>query len=208
MPTKANILSELRAAVQATKSGDTLYLAYSGHGSQVKAKRNDEKNNPDTPGKDDCLCPCDFNDYDDDSGFITDDDLKDYVVNKIPKGAKLRATFDACHSGTMMDLEYLWKGGQQFLDEYTADEQSDDVLMISGCMDSQTSADSWNAQRAQNMGALTMMLVKALQNSAKVPTTWKDLVLVVRHFLVEAGYDQIPQLEVANKALIDLPIDL
>jgi hypothetical protein len=208
IPTRANILAALQQAVSSTRAGDTLFIHYSGHGSQVQAHGNEEQNNPDTPNEDDCLCPCDFNDYPDDAGFIVDADLKELVVNKIPAGAKLRAFFDACHSGTMLDLEYLWKNDGEFLDEYPRDRLSDDVLMISGCRDSQTSSDSWNAQKKEAEGALTMMLIRGLTQSPKIKTTWKDLLLLTRHYLASEGYDQVPQLAVAKKDLVSQPIDL
>jgi len=80
--------------------------------------------------------------------------------------------------------------------------------MISGCRDSQTSADSWNAQKMQSMGALTMMLIKALTNTPQIKTTWKELILLTRHYLVDGKYDQIPMLSVANKASGDVVVDL
>ena len=207
-PTRANIVSALQKVVSATQPGDTLFIHYSGHGSQVDCMDAVEANNPDTPNEDDCICPCDFNDYDGDSGFIIDEDLKAMIVDKIPKGAKLRAFFDACHSGTMFNIEYVWKNDEVFFDEYAPDKLSDDVLMISGSRDSQTSADSWNAQKKQAMGALTMMLIKALTNTPTIKTTWKDLLTVTRHYLADGKYDQIPQLCVARKDLVDQVVDL
>jgi hypothetical protein len=208
IPTRANIIATLQQAVSQTQSGDTLFIHYSGHGSQVQARGTTEQNNPDTPNEDDCLCPCDFNDYDGDSGFIVDEDLKELVVNKIPAGAKLRAFFDACHSGTMLDLEYIWKNDGEFVDEYTRDRLSDDVLMISGCRDCQTSADSWNNQKKEAEGALTMMLIRALTRAPTIKTTWKDVLLVIRHYLASEGYDQVPQLAVAKKDLATQVVDI
>ena len=208
VPTRANILAALQQAVDQTCSGDTLFIHYSGHGSQVQARGTKEKNNIETPNEDDCLCPCDFDNYPDDSGFILDDELKNLVVNKIPAGAKLRAFFDACHSGTMLDLEYVWKNNGEFFDECPRDRLSDDVLMISGCRDSQTSSDSWNSQKKEAEGALTMMLIRALTQAPTIKTTWKDLLLLIRHYLASEGYDQVPQLAVAKKDLATQVVDI
>ena len=207
-PTKQNMLDQINKAVASVKSGDTLFVHYSGHGTQVRDLDNDEKNNQDTPGKDNCLCPCDFNKYSGDSGFITDDVLKEILVNKIPIGAKLRAFFDCCHSGSALDLEYLWKNNEDFTKVSAPERQSDNILLISGCKDNQTSADSWNSQKKQAMGALTMALIKALTNTPTIKTSWKDLVLLVRHYLATDKYTQFPMLSVSNPIVSNGIVDL
>jgi len=207
-PTKQNILDQINKAVALVKSGDTLFVHYSGHGTQVISKDNDEKNNPDTPGEDDCLCPCDFNKYSWEDGFISDDILKENLVNKIPIGAKLRVFFDCCHSGSALDLEYLWKNNENFTQVSAPERQSDDILLISGCKDNQTSADSWNAQKRQAMGALTMALIKSLANTPTIKTSWKDLVLLVRHSLATDKYTQFPMLSVSNPSVSNGFVDL
>lgn len=208
LPTKENILSQLNKAVSLTKPGDTLFIHYSGHGIQVTSLNDDEKTNEDTPNQDDCICPCDFNNYAGNGGFILDDLLKEIVVNKIPAGAKLRAFFDCCHSGSVLDLEYIWKKDGDFAVSSAPELQSDDILLISGCRDSQTSADTYNAQKQQAMGALTMMLLKALANIGEIQTTWRDLLLLTRHYLADGGYPQFPMISVANKNTIYNVIDL
>lgn len=208
IPTKQNILNQINKIIPIIKSGDILIFYYSGHGSQIPDTSNSEKNNPDTPGYDDCICPCDFSKYPNQTGFITDLELKKLLVDRIPKGAKLRAFFDACHSGTILDLEFVWLQNSEFFQEYKPDKLSDDVLSISGCRDNQTSADSWNKQNRMAMGALTMMLIKVLKNTKKIKTTWKELLIVTRHYLIDSNYGQLPILSVANKKLADSEIDL
>jgi uncharacterized caspase-like protein len=99
-PTKKNILKYLDQFVAATLPGDTFFFSYSGHGSQLPDLNGDEANNPDAHGMDSVLCPSDFRK----AGCIVDDDLKTYVINKLPKGAKFRSIIDACHSASMFDL--------------------------------------------------------------------------------------------------------
>lgn len=207
-PTKQNILDQINKTVALVKSGDTLFIHYSGHGTQVDSTDDDEKNNPDTPGEDDCLCPCNFADYDGEDGFISDDVLKEILVNQIPVGAKLRAFFDCCHSGSALDLEYLWKNNENFIKVSAPERQSNDILLISGCRDSQTSADSWNSQKRLAMGALTMAMIKALNNTPLIKTTWKDLVLLVRHSLATDKYTQFPMLSVSDPTVADVHVDL
>lgn len=210
-PTRANIIDAINKIVSETKPGDTLFFHYSGHGTLIKDKGHNEDNNPDTPGQDSCLCPADFAKIwsDDESQiFITDALLKEILVNKIPKGARAICFVDACHSSTILDLSYVYKQDNEFYYEYPEDLGGHNVICISGSRDSGTSADAWNSQRRKAMGALTMALIQNLSNIGAVHTTWKDLLLLVRHTLLLGGYDQIAQLSVAEKALADEVVDI
>ncbi len=189
MPTKANILKYLDEFVGKTQDGDTLFIHYSGHGSQVDDIDGDEILNVEAPGKDDVLCPCDYDKYNGEEGFITDDYLKANVVNKLPRGAKLRVFFDCCFSGTMLDLPYIYKHGKFSFIENVC-EGTDDCVTISGCRDNQTSADAYINDKYS--GALTWALLKVLNSVNKVSTTWLSLLTVAQHHLANDGYDQVP----------------
>ena len=67
MPTKKNISAAIHWLVKDARSGDHLFLHYSGHGTQVKDEDGDEAD-----GKDEALVPCDYQT----AGFIVDDDLR------------------------------------------------------------------------------------------------------------------------------------
>lgn len=41
-------------------------------------------------------------------GHIVDDQLHDIMVRPLPPGARLTAIFDSCHSGSVLDLPYLY----------------------------------------------------------------------------------------------------
>lgn len=190
-PTKGNILTAMRAAVAKTKPGDTLYVHYSGHGSHLDDKGTDE-----TDGQDECICPVDFAFDSPDSGFIRDDDLNATLVQGLATGAKLRICFDSCHSGSAIDLPFRWVSNTRMVTE-NATKSGRDIIFISGCMDSQTSADASFAGQAA--GAMTWAMLSALydvkksgKNAAK--WTWKELVQMMRVNLRKEQYDQIPQL--------------
>lgn len=89
---KAAILDALKSLLAGAQAGDTLVFHYSGHGSQVRDSEGDELDD----GKDEVICPFDFNWTD---GFIKDDDLAD-LVGGVKKGARLEIILDSCHSGT------------------------------------------------------------------------------------------------------------
>lgn len=207
-PTKKNMIQQIMNVVGKIKPGDTMYMHYSGHGVQIRSKDGDEAHNIDTPNMDDCLCPCDFYKFAGDNRFISDDFLKQILVNKVPIGAKLRAVFDCCHSGSALDLRYMWSKGDKFLNSNSPQLKSNDIILISGCRDHQTSADTWDGERREAGGALTLMLTKVLKNSLSVKTSWKDILVVVRHYLTDAHYKQIPMLSVGEKSCAKLSIDI
>jgi hypothetical protein len=43
------------------------------------------------------------------AGMIVDDELNRLLVNPLPPRVRLHAIVDACHSGTVLDLEYRCK---------------------------------------------------------------------------------------------------
>lgn len=98
IPTKQNIRMAMAWLVAGCRAGDSLVFHYSGHGSQQRDYDGDE-----VDGKDETLCPLDF----ETNGMIVDDEINDTIVKPIPRGAKLHAIIDACHSGTMLDLPFL-----------------------------------------------------------------------------------------------------
>lgn len=200
-PNQANILTQINTIVGKTQSGDTLFVHYSGHGTQEPDTTGAEDTNTDTPGQDDCICPADFND----NGFIADIDLRKILVDKLPGGAKLRAFFDSCHSGSILDLPYIWRDDKGFVVEDPA--TSDNAISISGCRDNEESADTWSSQKRQPMGALTINLNRVLLENPP-PSSWKNFLTKIRSYLADGGYDQVPMLCVTDKALGDSPIDI
>lgn len=187
-PTRNVILSAIDTLIAGCKSGDTLYFHYSGHGTQVPDENGDENLNTDTPRMDDAICPIDFDDYNGTTGFIIDDLLRIKLVDNLPTGVKLRAIFDCCHSGTTLDLPYLFKNGEVFTKVESGFEglQTPDVVMISGCKDSQTSADAYIGGKYS--GALTWALLQNIKESS-----WLNLLENIRSSL-QKKYSQIPQL--------------
>lgn len=205
-PTRINILREMKKIISKTCSNDQVFIFYSGHGAQLTADAKDEKKNSDTPGKDDALCPCDFDKYENTDGFIVDNELRKILAEELPTGAKLRVFIDACHSASVIDLPYLYNSDKKDFSQIEPSLSNGNILSISGCKDSQTSADAYIGNK--HSGALTWAILKGLNTALKIHTTWKELLLLTRHSLVEGKYEQVPMLDVGDKELIDLNIDL
>jgi len=98
-PTKDNMVSAMKWLVKGAKAGDTLFFHYSGHGTSVKDTSGDEAD-----GQDEALVPLDFQK----SGMLTDDETHAVLVDHVPEGASLTCVCDCCHSGSAMDLPYMY----------------------------------------------------------------------------------------------------
>jgi hypothetical protein len=200
-PTRSNIITAMKSLVAGAVAGDTLWVHYSGHGTQLPSKDKWEKD-----GLDECICPVDFDFNKPDSGFIRDNYLNDILVASLPVGVKLRVVFDSCHSGSALDLPYMWSTGINTTRE--SDLIADrDVIFISGCRDNQTSADANINGKAT--GAMTWSLLKTL---SELPSnnniTWENMLELMRKNLIKGGYNQIPQLSIENPSQLKNIIDI
>jgi len=204
IPTRDNIWRQLDTAVAKLRAGDTLFVHYSGHGTGIRdAPRNSpySKAGDESDGQDECWCPVDS--LDDDTRFIVDDELKERMVNRIPVGVRLRVVSDSCHSGSIIDSPRSFSRGKRLSQESLPYKQSDDVLAISGCMDSQTSSDAFISGVGQ--GALTWALLDTLKSCKG--WTAREVVTAVRLKLHEGGYEQFPILSMGNKRLLDKKLE-
>jgi metacaspase-1 len=209
-PTKVNIIKAIKEIVAQSKAGDTIVFHYSGHGSFLKdgGSRMDERD-----GNDECICCVDYelaSPTDPDCGFIRDDDLYILLVKSLAPGVKLRAIFDSCHSGSVLDLPLCWISNTRMATENTEKIQND-VVMVSGCMDSQTSSDAMINGSAS--GAMTWALLAVLgeirqsgKNASK--WTWKELVQQMRAKLRIGQYEQIPCLSIDSAERATAIVDL
>ncbi|KAK0431420.1 caspase domain-containing protein [Armillaria borealis] len=173
-PTRKNILDALSRLVEGAQSKDSLFLHYSGHGSQVSDKNGDE-----VDGKDEGIVSCDLL-------IITDDELH-RILQPLPFGCQLTALFDSCHSGTILDLPYAYNCIGQCYGTKPGSDISADVICWSGAKDNQESAD------APQGGVMTSAFIEAFENNPK--QSYKELLHSIR-IIVESedGNFQTPQL--------------
>ena len=95
--TTDNMRKALHALVAGATPGDILFFHYSGHGSQLPDKAEDDDFEPD--GLDEILCPVDLNWRD---KVIRDDELK-AIFDSVPNGVNLTVFLDCCNSGGGID---------------------------------------------------------------------------------------------------------
>ncbi|RFU23979.1 Acting on peptide bonds (peptidase), partial [Scytalidium lignicola] len=98
-PTKKNMLRAMHWLVKDARPNDSLFFHYSGHGGQTEDLDGDEED-----GYDEVIYPVDFKQV----GHIVDDDMHRIMVQPLQPGVRLTAIFDSCHSGTALDLPYIY----------------------------------------------------------------------------------------------------
>lgn len=104
-PTRANIMAGFKSLTSQTEPGDAAFFHYSGHGGRLEDDDGDEED-----GYDETLIPVDFQS----AGQIRDDTILVELVGGMPKGSTLTCLMDCCHSGSIMDLPYMFKAdGEQ-----------------------------------------------------------------------------------------------
>ncbi|KAJ8580297.1 hypothetical protein M405DRAFT_869581 [Rhizopogon salebrosus TDB-379] len=93
-PSKTNMLYQIDITIARTSKHDRVFFYYTGHGDQVTCRHNTE---PDL--KDEAILTYT-------GKRIIDNVLKEHLVDPLPRGAKLFALWDCCHSHTVLDLEH------------------------------------------------------------------------------------------------------
>ncbi|VDB92381.1 unnamed protein product [Peniophora sp. CBMAI 1063] len=185
-PTRENMLAAMRWLVKDAQQDDALFFHYSGHGGQVRDRDGDEAD-----GMDEVIFPVDYKT----AGIIVDDLLHEILVKPLPPGCRLTALFDSCHSGSILDLPYLYhSNGRQKGSDVTAAFKKQrmtpaDVITWSGSADSQTSADT--VQNGLAVGAMSHAFVKILKRNPNI--SYQDMLKGVRDVL-KNKYSQKPQL--------------
>jgi hypothetical protein len=189
-PNRNNILAEFQNLLINSQSGDVLLLFYSGHGSYILDKNNNEKT-----GNDQLIVPCDLN-------GILDDELKNIIQLNLKKDVTLIALFDCCHSGSILDLKYQYMDSldkNNFTENINESETVGNVIMISGCNDVQTSSDAYINKK--NQGAMTWAFLEAFKSEKNI--TWRNLLIKMRDLLKKSRFSQLPQLSSGTFLNID-----
>lgn len=219
--TKKELMTRLNWLVTGNKPGDTIIFHYSGHGSQVRDRHNDELSD----GLDELICPYDM---DWNGTYITDDELHS-IFEKVPKDVNCEVFLDCCHSGTGLkealfggrpeelslisqrtgkgvarfipppiDVLCRSEGEEKNLKNKTFTNPSNEVnaILWAGCKSDQTSADAYIGGKFN--GAFTFALTNSIKK-VNGNITRSNLINEMRKFLNTNGYEQIPQLECSEE---------
>mmetsp|Transcript_43591 Transcript_43591/g.93341 ORF Transcript_43591/g.93341 Transcript_43591/m.93341 type:complete len:376 (-) Transcript_43591:81-1208(-) len=213
-PSRQNILKNIKWLVSGAQPGDCLFFHYSGHGGQQE-----DPNCAEEDCMDETILPADFQR----AGQIIDDELFEAMVRPLPDGVRLVAVMDCCHSGTGLDLPYTYQDGQsqwygmsmptgygyQNVGWHCDDNpyhSEGNVLLFSGCMDEQTSADV-QAPYSKPRGAMTEAFIQTVERN-RSRTTYKQFLQGLRQNLSRAGHSQYPQLTSSQKFDIEKPFEV
>jgi len=210
--TRQSILNAFSILLAQIKTGDIVYLHYSGHGSQVLDDNGDELD-----GLDETIVPSDYKTRQDGSRNIRDDEIGKFLVElKTKNPANVTFVFDSCFSGT------ITRGGRQLVrgESYRgktpkvnpaagADDASgilherslfDNFVIISATRSDQTAKETDNDSTGK-MGALTYALIKAFHDSTS-QTTYQDIFERVQTLVSQRVEAQNPQIEGESDAVL------
>ena len=211
MPTHDNIIKAMHWLTKDAKKGDVLFMHYSGHGTQITAEMGGASDEID--GMDEAMVPVDY----EESGLILDDVIFRYLCRPLPEGVRLTAILDCCHSGTLMDLPFVYTADPNAPTSYapsTSNQCCGDILMISGCQDSQTSADAVGANfrtpaehPGQAGGACTNALQDTILNNEGGKLTYTQVLDRMRDALSARNFTQRPQLSCSKPVDVDKIFD-
>ncbi|RDB26941.1 Metacaspase-1 [Hypsizygus marmoreus] len=104
-PTHVNIMRELNKFVEGQEQGDYFLVYYAGHGIQSTWRGDSMEED----GRDELIIPSDalgWNGQRKPELMISDDKLKEILVDPLLRKSHLTAIFDSCHSGTVLDLPH------------------------------------------------------------------------------------------------------
>lgn len=213
--TKKAMQDGIETLVRESKKGDVALLHYSGHGSNVPDDNGDESD-----GRDEILCPTDL-DWDDpfrdDWLRTTFDGLRagvsfTAIMDCCHSGTNTRAILPPDAPIKERYLPSPWglkevESGRDLPRKVTKElrrsarpaRKSADIVeadlpevLITGCRDTQTSADAFINNRYN--GALTFALVEAIR-AGKGKLTYRELHHRASGVLKTRKFDQVPQLE-------------
>jgi hypothetical protein len=190
-PTRENIINGFNELLSKSKDCKELWLSYSGHGAYLISDNDDNESD----NQDEVLIPLDYKT----SGVIRDDVIYNTLIKQIPTDCKLFSLIDACHSGTSLDLPYVYRVDTG-IQPNRKDENLCDILKISGCRDNQQSADAYINGKFQ--GALTFAFIKTMDDF-NYNFTSKQIVTRVKNYLNENKYPQIPTLSLSKSSLLN-----
>lgn len=185
--TKSGILNELLLLALRSKRFDLdyCYIHYSGHGTYIRDRNNDE-----IDGFDEGIVSTDFFR----AGCIDDDTLYNVMSRFNPK-TKVVCMFDCCHSGSILDLPIAYDEGQLVPSGQNNRSKlvrlPPNIFMISGCRDNQTSLDIWISMWKSFGGAMTTLLLLVLEQSPTKNLDLKTLQTRLKRAIKANNFEQL-----------------
>jgi metacaspase-1 len=203
--TRASMKNAIGSLISAGRSGDTLVITYSGHGTWEPDSSGDE---PD--GRDEGLCPYDIGR----AGPLLDDDIN-LLFGKRAAGVRIVLLSDSCHSGSVtrgeesdidpgmprarfmplaawMPKDRLPRAGAAKPSVVSSGlSRAGGDLLLAGCTDKQYSFDT--SFKGRPNGAFTYYALKVLETLGPNPT-YNQWFSGIRQYLPSTRLPQNPQI--------------
>ncbi|XP_015071153.1 metacaspase-1-like isoform X1 [Solanum pennellii] len=199
-PTRRNILQAFKWLMEDLKSGDSLVFYFSGHGLRQPDFCEDELD-----GFDETICPLDFRT----NGMISDNDINDILVKPLLPGVTLHAIVDACHSGTVLDLPWVYKENRWVDNRPPSGANKGTrggmVFGFSACRDNQLAADTsaFSAEKTM-MGAMTYTFIKAIWEIPDI--TYQGLLDNMHKAIENVNEARCPLLKIFQRKIDQEPV--
>ncbi|CAK9103287.1 unnamed protein product [Durusdinium trenchii] len=191
MPTRQNIGQHMSWLSDGAQPGDVLFFSFSGHGAQKEDPHGYEED-----GMNETILPVDF----ERAPCLTDDEISDIIVKRLPEGVRLTGVMDCCHSGTGLDLPFTWDMRRgMWREEVNPFHSMGDVLMFSGCEDDDTSSDAAGMYAAPG-GAMTTAFCDVLRRNPR--PIYPQLLQLLHQHLNRGGFSQRPVLSSTQQWLV------
>jgi hypothetical protein len=182
LPTGKRIITELIKLVNDSFNCSELFFHYSGHGTNIADTNGDE-----IDGRDECIVPSDYK-----SGIITDD-----LLFEIIKGVRCRliVLMDSCHSGSVLDLQNSYsydytKKDVSFEQNSRKEINNPNIIMFSGCRDTEYSMDSYFDKYNMPMGVLTHSVIEIMRKNKVRPLGVYDFYCQLCEYIKSKNYPQ------------------
>jgi hypothetical protein len=199
---RRNILNNLDLLGKEAKKGDTVFIYYSGHGSQVKNSLSVEQDK-----LDEAIVPSDAAEG---APYIRDKELGPLFNKILDNGAMLTLVFDCCHSGSLtrgQPENVLPKSRYLPMDTVDIKDPTQieipaalkGALIFSACQDFELASELVNDDM-QPQGAFTYAFIKAL-NQSQYEESAENVLLRTSAILKNRGKSQVPGIEGKNERL-------
>ena len=189
--TQQNVKAALQDLISAMNAGDVAVFTYSGHGTQVSERDDDESDR-----YDEAICLYD--------GNVIDDELR-VILEGLHPQATLVVISDSCFSGSVTRIApepatprfippSVSTMGKTARRPFLLPEADMPEILISGCTDSEYSYDAEFNGRPN--GAMTAYAIQVIKQNPDI--TYRQFHAGLRGLLPSNDYPQSPQLEGSN----------
>lgn len=175
--------------------GSNVWFSYSGHGTRFIIDHSKTT---------EVLCPSDYLH----KGVISDSWLKTNFVNSLHKDTSAFVLMDCCNSGSNLNLPFRYDVTDRISTHDTGYSELQinklsNIVKISGCEDTQTSADYFDRNDNEFQGALTNNFLDIFENTDK---NILDSYLNVTIKLKQEGFTQRPVLSFTGHKLTEFKL--